>query len=800
MWGVVEFGLVMNLYYLAPFLCLPVAMYAPAADVQWPTTVETAAELIPVLKDVEKLTMQQARELLRSMPVPKQCSRALKARLEVFGSLPDFLALAGKSGEEASAIRARILPKSPGMWLGCLFLEMTAAKREGDKAWEARLEKECVTGLLELGPESGLGVVQVLLGGNLFQEQKPAKSEAEKAEWNRGVAERLQTLPNAPDAQIALAMSYLYEEMGIGVDVEKSMVHALRGAVAGEFLLGDSPSLRNNLRLSLARAAAIKGAAALPLQVAALRQIEASDKEQAGLAAYRLGRLYHSLPEGLNLVAEALGRWAYIEGANLGHPACLQVAAETCATEEPEEAARLYRLAEAAKFDPQKDYLNGAHERLAVTQVYCPAFTLPDAAEREVCRYLSRLVSKARLTDYLTAFSGPEGEAFKMILPVWDILLNGMEKPAPEQELEYLDRPDTEEEEGKLRFVQWLQKMQLALAENPDAKEVAEGFAQGAAMVEELLRASKSGDSISEEQLALLQKLADARDEHALYLLAWRQVKFLGVFTQESWDMMVEASERGSAEASWFLYSVFWEGLYGLDPDPLNATHCYRRALSQRSDDAWNRVRERAEDDVSRLYARIHMRHSSGGEKYSLPLDDELQAYAAAHPELQGIIAPLRLLYFGLALKEDSLTAEENRELRLRALALAEAVQPAVLKAEDVEFWRQQAEYEYRSDRHSERSAAAKKALSALKEGSADLALVVDNKLAYTQMGQDVAQVPTDKLPGAHLVCRECDRALADFAIKAGLRSVTALRMPVTERDYLRAHNIAAGGWEIVRE
>ena len=77
-WGVVEFGLVMNLYYLAPFLCLPVAMYAPAADVQWPTTVETAAELIPVLKDVEKLTTQQARELLRSMPVPKQCSAAVR--------------------------------------------------------------------------------------------------------------------------------------------------------------------------------------------------------------------------------------------------------------------------------------------------------------------------------------------------------------------------------------------------------------------------------------------------------------------------------------------------------------------------------------------------------------------------------------------------------------------------------------------------------------------------------------------------------------------------------------------------
>ena len=647
-----------------------------------------------------------------------------------------------------------------------------------------------------LGPDSGLGVVQVL-DENPFQEQKPEQNDAEKKEW---IIARLQTLPDAPDAQIALAMSYLYEEMGAGVDVEKAMSHALRGAVAGEFLLVDSSSLRDNLRLSLARAAALKGEAALPLQVAALRQMEGEDKDVTGLASYRLSRLYHSLPENLDLVGEALGRRALIEGANLGHPVCLQAAAEICAVEEPEEASRLYRLAEAVKFDPQKDYLNCAHGRKAVMQVYFPGISLPDATEREVNRLFMRLVAQAKLTDYLAEFSGQDAEAIMMTKHVWDVFLHGVETTPAEEELEYLDRPDTEEGDSR-GIVQWLEKMQHALEKSPDTKEVAEGFAQGAEMAEEVLRAFESGASISDEQLALLQQLADAKIDTALYMLAWRQVKFLGAFTQESLDMMAEASERGSADASWFLYTAFWEGLYGMEPDPLTATHCYRRALSQCSADAWQRVWDGAGDDgVKRLYARIHMRHSSGGVKYSLQLDDELQVYAAAHPELQGIIAPLRLLYFRLAIKADSLNAEENRELRLRALALAQAVQPAVLKAADVEFWRQYAEYEYRERCHEERAIAARKALPALKEGSADMALVAEHKLAYTQKGQEVTQLPADKLPGAHLVCRECDRALADFAIKSGVRSVTALRMPVAERDYLRAHNIAAGGWEIVRE
>lgn len=795
----IECGVDMNLYYLAPFLSVPAAMFAPAADMPVPDSVETPAELLPVLQNVDKLSPQEARELLQKLPVPKQCSRVLKSRLTIHSILPDFLSLGGKSGEEAATIRARILQKSPAVWLGCIFLEMADVKRVGDKAREARLVEECMRVLQGLGPESGLGVVQVL-GENPFQEQKPERSEAEKQEWNRGIVTRLQTLPDAPDAQVALAMSYLYEEMGAGVDVEKAMSHALRGAVAGEFLLVDSEALRDNLRLSLARAAALKGEAALPLQVAALRQMEGEDKEVTGLASYRLSRLYHSLPENLDLVGGELERRALIEGANLGHPACLQAAAEICAQEEPEEASRLYRLAEAVKFDPQKDYLNCAHGRKAVMQVYCPGISLPDATEREVNRLFMRLVVQAKLTDYLAAFSGQEAETFKMAMQVWDMLLHGVETAPAEEEIEYLERPDTEEGDNR-EIVQWLKKMQHVLEESPDTKEAAEGFARGAELAEDVLRAFKNGASISDEQLALLQQLADAKIAQALYMLAWRQVKFLGAFTQESLDMMAEASERGSADASWFLYTAFWEGLYGMEPNPLTATHCYRRALSQCSADAWQRVWDGAGDDgVRRLYARIHMRHSPGGEKYSLPLDDELQAYAAAHPELQGIIAPLRLLYFRLALKADSLNAEETRELRLRALALAETVQPAVLKAADVEFWRQFAEYEYREACHEERAIAARKALPALKEGSADMALVAKHKLAYTQTGQDVTRLPADKLAGAHLVCRECDRALADFAIKSGVRSVTSLRMPVAERDYLRAHNIAAGGWEIVRE
>jgi hypothetical protein len=193
------------------------------------------------------------------------------------------------------------------------------------------------------------------------------------------------------------------------------------------------------------------------------------------------------------------------------------------------------------------------------------------------------------------------------------------------------------------------------------------------------------------------------------------------------------------------------------------------------------------------------MRHSFGGEVYSLLLDDELQAYGSAHPELQGIIAPLRLLYIESALRADSLTAEEDHELRLRALQLAAITQPAVLSVADADFWHRYAEYEYKCDLDSERASAARVALPALRENRADLLVVsAEKKITHEQAGQTTADLPAEALRGAHLVCRECDRALAEFAIQAGVRSVTAMRMPSAERDYLRSHNIAAGGWEIV--
>jgi hypothetical protein len=223
-------------------------------------------------------------------------------------------------------------------------------------------------------------------------------------------------------------------------------------------------------------------------------------------------------------------------------------------------------------------------------------------------------------------------------------------------------------------------------------------------------------------------------------------------------------------------------------------------ALTRCQADAWARVRERAEDDVSRLYALVHMRHSADGEKYSLQLDDELQAYAVAHPELQNIIAPLRLLYIGNTLRKDTLSATENHELRLRALRLAAVPQPAVMTSAQQDYWKRHAEYVYLCDLNAERASSARVALPNLSENKADMLLVANKEVIYEQQGTDLAGVPAELLRGAHFVCRDCDRALADWAVQAGVRSVTALRMPATVRDYLRSQNISAGGWQIVQK
>jgi hypothetical protein len=171
-----------------------------------------------------------------------------------------------------------------------------------------------------------------------------------------------------------------------------------------------------------------------------------------------------------------------------------------------------------------------------------------------------------------------------------------------------------------------------------------------------------------------------------------------------------------------------------------------------------------------------------------------------AHPELQNIIAPLRLLYIGNTLRKDTLSATENHELRLRALRLAAVPQPAVMTSAQQNYWNRHAEYVYLCDLNAERASSARVALPNLSENKADMLLVVDKEVVYEQQGTDLAGVPAELLRGAHFVCRDCDRDLADWAVQAGVRSVTALRMPATVRDYLRSLNISAGGWQIVQE
>ena len=58
--------------YLISLLSVASALVAPAAEV--PSAVGTAADLLPLLRGVDDMPKEQARELLRSLPIPRQSS------------------------------------------------------------------------------------------------------------------------------------------------------------------------------------------------------------------------------------------------------------------------------------------------------------------------------------------------------------------------------------------------------------------------------------------------------------------------------------------------------------------------------------------------------------------------------------------------------------------------------------------------------------------------------------------------------------------------------------------------------
>lgn len=785
----------MKLHYLSPFLSLSAALVAPAAELQVPADAETAADLLPVLRGVNELPKEQARELLQRLPIPRQSSCLLRERMLIYKNFPRLIQMVSQLGSGSETARSELLREDPRLWAICMSVEMGLAQKNKNEELLQKLVAEGEAGLQQLQPEQGLGLIKAMGFSFLALPQDEQQKLIEDADWQRRVATQLEETAGEPDELTALAMTFLYDECAMGVDVPRAMQYALRAAVA-EMYLQNEIGLRNNLRLSLARAAALQGETALPLQLAALRQLEKEDKNLGGLGAYRLGCLYEKVPENLSMASEQLAQAAILAGAELGHPACLQKLAAY--TENPAEREKMLLMAAEAKFDPEKDYLNTPQGRKLILKIATRNHTLPDRSEREVQYWLRLLMARVEMADWMAGLEN-ESEIMKVVGPVFlkfcDVTFSQAENLNGLAYTDEWEQADSQDLSGT-KSASFMRALQEKFT---DDEELAQACAQSAWVIESMGRDARTGEPLTAEQLEVLQKFADAGNADALYLLAWRQVKFLGEFTEESWAQMVQALQAGSADAAWFLFTAFWEGLYNVEQNSMSATNCYRLALQRCQADAWARVRERAEDDMARLYALVHMRHSSGGEVYSLLLDDELQAYGRAHPELQGIIAPLRLLYIGSALREDSFTADEKHELRLRALQLAVIPQPAVLPTADVDFWHRLAEYEYRDDLNSERASAARVALPALRENRADLLLVsAEKKITHEQAGQTTADLPAEALRGAHLVCRECDRALADFAIQAGVRSVTAMRMPSAERDYLRSHNIAAGGWEIV--
>ena len=146
--------------YLIPILSVASALVAPAAEV--PYAVKTAADLLPLLRGVDNMPKEQARELLLSLPIPPQSSHVFQEYMYLLQNMPGALDVLGQLGKNSEGARAELLRESPRMWAYCLMLEMMVAQSQKDDALAKKLAVEGDKGLQQLGAEHGLGMLGTL--------------------------------------------------------------------------------------------------------------------------------------------------------------------------------------------------------------------------------------------------------------------------------------------------------------------------------------------------------------------------------------------------------------------------------------------------------------------------------------------------------------------------------------------------------------------------------------------------------------------------------------------------------------
>ena len=736
-------------------------MVAPAAAC--PLVVETAEDLQPLLRDAENLSSTEARELLKRLPMPQKCSQSFRQVFRSLKSLTYFVpCILGELDVELLGEDDGLL----SLWAVLRVSQYSAAIKMNDGERAARLADELQDFFREY-PRF------VMLKAAFMRHVLP---EHGKPLTEHELVEELSRCPNRDDALAALAVSHLYESYGVGVDVDKAMECVLRGVAANVCDFQDNEEIRSSLCLSLARIAHLKGEAFLPLQIAALRLAQEEAGSKAAASASLL--LYHAYKESKGSAAAELAMAELKRGFQLKNPLCAYWAAQQEHVSQ-ESKEQLLQLAQEWGLKPGTDYRYPDDSRTMSLNLRISAAEVWDFQERSIVYLLMRLLQKARVTDVNVADEELAPEMKQVIDGVQAVL----------------------EKSFALIFRQQQQPSDHTVCDRVAWENLLNNSESWLEYAPQVLMDIYYPEPPTGEGRARVQKMrmnAAARGgAYAWFKLAEQQLRVFGELTPESWENLNLAYRADSPEAAWLLSEIFSGADYGGPaPDPEFAATCYREALALLSGDAWRKQLLAAQDETAELYALIHMRHGRRGSAVQPELDSALCSYAASHPETVSFVTALRLLYMR-SIEINDLPIEHVRVQSEELLGLVASLQPPVLSGERLHELKELFKQRETEWRDRQRRAAVAPALTELLENSADVVLVKHGSLIHVPNGQGVDSLSPDLLRGAHVVCRECDRKMADVAIRTGARSVTSLRMSSELRDYLRSHEVAANGWEV---
>lgn len=772
---------VMYYHYPMSILFAATALVSSAA-VSMPTSVRSAEDLLPILRECDTMSVQDIRQRLMTMPIPESAGIPFQKKLYTWKGVALWMNIEAATTPEAHAAAVALMQKeTPLIWVTMQWLAMAEAEKNGDAAEAEDIRQEVDAFLTTHQQELGfISHVHELKEFDKHPEEKKGE-----------ILHLMSQDTDASDGMASLAVAHVRGGYGMEQDVEKALSYALRAVSMEAMLWINSGLVRSHMGLLLARVSDMKGEAAFPLKLAALRLVlhgDGSDDGDKGVAAYLLTHAYEQ-SRGAIPAAEALQHSALKEGVQYAHPACLHLVAEKNKETDAELSKEFYRRAEEAGYDPETDYRTNYLKCCYSRSFNTPDVESPYAAEREAEYYLRRWMSKARYEDVLQA-----NPTRASLVSLFTVLIAGGDEAENSSFVDSLDGSDAVQETDSMaeRLGKWESMMK-----NSQLREAT-------SQMRSFYKTYLSQPHDEGMPLELLRFGAQCGEPYSVFILAHKRILFDDSFTLETLQAVRYAHDAEVPAATRFLYEVMSEGKYGVEANPVLADALYAKSLALLSAESWCERLKAAETEEARLVALIHLFVGSAGADYALPLDEALTAYAEKHPELADVITPLRILCLDFHLRKESLSPEQAKTAHERLLELALTAQPAVMTNEQVDYHRALIDWTYRVETDAVRRSAARKGMKSLDSGEADVVLVRDREVCLEELGegravlQALCEQRPDELKGAHLVLRTADMAIAELAVAGGVKSVSADKMDTATRDYLRKHHIAAGARTII--